>query len=710
MEGFGELSPSGEEFVINRPDTPRPWFNLLTNGRYSLRLAQDGRAEQLLGATEEPNSTFRYFYIRDSDTGEFWSPTWQPVGKALDSYRCRYLIGQSDFQIVCDQISVSVDVFVPPNFDGEVWRLNILNLSGRKRRLAIFFAAGLPESVNVAGPDRGLLVASDRRDSTIFHFGGTRRDSNSFDCRLETFLGPYGSATAPQAVVEGRSSRSIAVGEAAIIAFEHNSSLGKNALTKLSYFIGATTDLAATRQAISAFKQPGSIEKASLKFRQSWRERCARAFVQTSDSHLDRLFNHFLRYQALAPSGQAWPSRVKRLIVGLAFEETDRDSLDPILLGQTKDGRLEDIELTIWLIRLLVEYVKETGDFDYFHRGVGYRDGGEGTVLQHFIRALHYCEAARSDEGLISIPAPGDECLESTAATGQLAQSWREALPVLEHFGEHDLVERYAKQLDRLKAAVDRRLRQGRFYSSGIHSTLGKIGAKGKSRQIEAAAQCWLIIGGLIDSKRAEGALGAVRQKLSSKFGTLNFAPAYPRVAEDGFGESADSPGSGRNSTVTTETVAELIWAEALIGQGDGVYKLWGQINPLARSIQPSAYGAEPFLVAETVYGPSHPRFGQAASGWGGAGAGLLWLVLLERIFGIQPVLGGLKIDPCLPKDWRQVEVTRQFRGAAYHIRIQNPFRVSKGIDRIIVDGVRLTGNVIRPFGGGTHFVEVTLG
>ena len=76
----------------------------------------------------------------------------------------------------------------------------------------------------------------------------------------------------------------------------------------------------------------------------------------------------------------------------------------------------------------------------------------------------------------------------------------------------------------------------------------------------------------------------------------------------------------------------------------------------------------------------------------------------------MQPVLGGLKIDPCIPRNWRQVEFSRHFRGAEYHIRILNPTRQTKGVDRIMVDGIRQTGNFIRPFQTGIHYVEVFLG
>ena len=300
--------------------------------------------------------------------------------------------------------------------------------------------------------------------------------------------------------------------------------------------------------------------------------------------------------------------------------------------------------------------------------------------------------------------------LESTTLTGWAAHGWREAIPILEHFGEHHLVERYSKILDRIKESVDRHLRLGNHYAAGFKTESSKIGLKGKPRQIEAESQVCLIISNLIDPERAKRVLSLVAQKLGTQFGTLNFAPAYPQVTTDGFTESIDSPGTGRNSTIVTDIIAKIIWAETIAGRGDEAYKLLGQISPLARNSSQSTYGIEPYIVADSAFGPVHPRFGQGVSGWSSSGAGSLWLVIIERILGVQPVLGGLKIDPCLPKDWRQVEVTRQFRGADYHIRIQNPFRVSKGIDRIIVDGVRLTGNVIRPFARGSHFVEVTLG
>ena len=710
MEGFGELAPNGEKFVISRPDTPQPWFNLLTNGSYSLLLSQSGQAKQFVGRASEPVVSYRYFYIRDLDSGQFWSLTWYPVKGRYDSYQCCHGVGKSHYQMTHSQIEASSDVFVPEDFDGEIWRFKIQNRADKKRRLATYFVADLPEVVNTAHQERGVLIGRARQDPTLTYFCATDRTANSFDCNRETFFGPYGNVGAPQTVVEGRGNRSVASGERAIMATQHNLTLGKNATLEFNFFVGATSKIASTRQALATLKRPGAIEKALSKSQEIWFERSKKVSVRTPTPSTDLLFNNFLKYQALNTPCQSTLSILKRLILDLRLGQNIRNQMNAVLSAQTKDGCLEDISTTILLVGLLIDFARETGDFDYFHRRVIYHDGGEGTVLHHFIRALSFCQAQQGSGGLISVPTLGDERIFSTAITGQVAHTWREAIPLLEHFGEHQLVDRYTHLLRLLTDTVDRKLKQGRYYSFGIHSKLGRLGAKGKPRQIDAESQAWLVISGLINQKQAETTLATVKKKLETKFGTVNFSPFYPTPVVDSWPESVDAPGSGQNSVITSATLAHLIWATTALGRGDDAYMIFEQINPLIRSKQLAVYTAEPYIIPRSIFGPSHQRYGQGEGGWEESGAGAVWLVVLEHIFGIQPVLGGLKIDPCLPKDWRQVEITRQFRGADYHIRIQNPFRVSKGIDRIIVDGVRLTGNVIRPFARGSHFVEVTLG
>ena len=122
---FGYFDDDRQEYVITRPDTPLPWINYLgseeyfgllsnTGGGYSFY--RDARLRRLTRYRYN-NVPFddggRYLYVRDDQSGSFWSPTWQPVRKELDAYECRHGMGYSTISSRNDGITTSVRFFVP---------------------------------------------------------------------------------------------------------------------------------------------------------------------------------------------------------------------------------------------------------------------------------------------------------------------------------------------------------------------------------------------------------------------------------------------------------------------------------------------------------------------------------------------------------------------------------------------------------------------
>jgi cellobiose phosphorylase len=78
---------------------------------------------------------------------------------------------------------------------------------------------------------------------------------------------------------------------------------------------------------------------------------------------------------------------------------------------------------------------------------------------------------------------------------------------------------------------------------------------------------------------------------------------------------------------------------------------------------------------------------------------------------GVRPTYKGLEIDPCIPKAWDGFEVTRVLRGTTYKLRVKNPHHVSKGVQRLLVDGKSISGQIVPLFNDGkTHEVEVLMG
>ncbi len=104
---YGRFDDERREYVITRPDTPLPWLNylggeeyfaLVTNTAAGYSFVRDARLRRLIRYryNNAPlDEGGRFLYLRDDDTGDAWSPTWQPIRRDLDDYTCRHGLGYS---------------------------------------------------------------------------------------------------------------------------------------------------------------------------------------------------------------------------------------------------------------------------------------------------------------------------------------------------------------------------------------------------------------------------------------------------------------------------------------------------------------------------------------------------------------------------------------------------------------------------------------
>ena len=106
--------------------------------------------------------------------------------------------------------------------------------------------------------------------------------------------------------------------------------------------------------------------------------------------------------------------------------------------------------------------------------------------------------------------------------------------------------------------------------------------------------------------------------------------------------------------------------------------------------------------------GKDAPTFGEAKNSWLTGTAAWTFFNVSQYLLGVQPTLDGLKIDPCIPYTLKGYTVTRRYRGAVYHIRVENPDAVQKGVASVTYNGKPLAGNVLPIAAPGTT-VEVTV-
>jgi cellobiose phosphorylase len=111
------------------------------------------------------------------------------------------------------------------------------------------------------------------------------------------------------------------------------------------------------------------------------------------------------------------------------------------------------------------------------------------------------------------------------------------------------------------------------------------------------------------------------------------------------------------------------------------------------------------------VAGKQSRRPGEAKNSWLTGTAAWNYHAITEHILGIKPDFDGLLIDPCIPSDWSGYRVTRQFRGATYHVEVSNPDAVCKGVSNVTVDGEAVDGSRIPLAKAGSEVrVKVQLG
>ena len=146
---YGYFDDEKREYVITRPDTPAPWANYLGSPEYGAIIsnnaggysfAKSGANGRILRYVfnnfDQPG---RYIYIRDNDSKDFWSASWQPVGKDLDSYKSECHHGTAYTRMIADYSDIHSEAlyYVPLNKSYEVWNLKVTNNSAVARNLNI---------------------------------------------------------------------------------------------------------------------------------------------------------------------------------------------------------------------------------------------------------------------------------------------------------------------------------------------------------------------------------------------------------------------------------------------------------------------------------------------------------------------------------------------------------------------------------------------
>ena len=196
---FGYFDDEKREYVITRPDTPAPWANylgspeygaLISNNAGGYSFARSGANGRILryifNQFDQPG---RYIYLRDNESKDYWSASWQPVGKSLDTYKSECHHGISYTKIMADYSDIHTEAlyYVPLNKVYEVWCCKVTNTSDKPREISVFGYAELSNDDNY-NQDQVNLQYSLCTTNTSF-----RKNKIYQQINLNWYKGPDGS-------------------------------------------------------------------------------------------------------------------------------------------------------------------------------------------------------------------------------------------------------------------------------------------------------------------------------------------------------------------------------------------------------------------------------------------------------------------------------------------------------------------------------------
>jgi N,N'-diacetylchitobiose phosphorylase len=237
---YGFFDDQNREYVIERPDIPVSWTNYIgvkdlctvlshNAGGYSFyKSAEHGRITRFRQNGVPLDRPGHYVYIRDDDTGEYWSISWQPTGKDLEKakYECRHGLSYSKFSCDYKGIQASQLIFIPVETDVELWDVHLKNISPEPRHLSVFSYVefsyhhieidnqNLQMSLYASGSNYsdGIIEYDFFYEPWTYHYMTASFEPDSYDCLRDSFIGIYHTETDPVAVACGECSASSELG------------------------------------------------------------------------------------------------------------------------------------------------------------------------------------------------------------------------------------------------------------------------------------------------------------------------------------------------------------------------------------------------------------------------------------------------------------------------------------------------------------------
>jgi cellobiose phosphorylase len=521
---------------------------------------------------------------------------------------------------------------------------------------------------------------------------------------------------------------------------------------------------------LARYQTTADAMRAFAELNAYWKDLLSRYHVHSSNDKVDRMVNIWNQYQCMVTfnmsrSASYYESGIGR---GMGFRDSCQDLLGFVhLIPDRARQRIIDIASTqftdgsayhqyqpltrkgnsaigsgfnddpLWLIACTSAYVRETGDLSILEEQVPYDNDFScaTTLMEHLRRSLDYtlthlgphklpligradwndclnlnCFSEHPGESFQTFGPDDGPVAESVFIAGMFVKYGEEYAQLCDLTGQTEEAKRAREAVAAMNQAVLTDGWDGKWFVRAYDAFGHKVGShECEEGQIYIEPQGFCVLAGIgVEEGLAETALDSVQERLETPYGVMILQPAYTRYHLE-LGEiSSYPPGYKENAGIFCHNNPWVSIAETVIGRGSRAFSIYQKTCPAYVEEISEIHRTEPYVYSQMIAGRDARYHGEAKNSWLTGTAAWTFVNISQYILGISPTHKGLQVNPCVPDDFGDFEITRTFREGTYHIRIQNPDHVEKGIRSMTVDGISVDGNVI-PHVPGKSSYEVTV-
>ena len=519
---------------------------------------------------------------------------------------------------------------------------------------------------------------------------------------------------------------------------------------------------------IHQFQSSDLVDQALEELKSYWSELLSVYQVKSHDEKLDRMVNTWNPYQCMitynfSRSASYFESGIGR---GMGFRDSNQDLIGFVQMAPERaKERIIDIASTqfedggayhqyqpltkrgndeiggnfnddpLWLILSVSEYIKETGDWSILEEDVPFDNDEENTasLFEHLKRSFDHVVNNKGPHGLPLIGrADWNDCLnlncfstnpdesfqttenkeggtaESIFIAGMFVLYGKEFAEICRRVGNTEYANSAISEVAKMEEAVKKHGWDGEWYLRAYDFFGNKVGTKENAEGkifIEPQGFCSMAEIGK-DEDMPKKALDSVANMLAYKYGIVLNNPPFSKYHIE-LGEISTYPeGYKENAGVFCHNNPWVMIAETIVGNGERAFDYYKSIAPAYLEEISDLHRTEPYVYAQMIAGKDAFLPGEAKNSWLTGTAAWNYYAITQFILGIRASYDGLQINPCLPVEFKELKISRKYRGVIYNIEIKRLTSDSPVSSTILVNGTKIEGNTIIA-GEGMQKVDV---